>query len=191
MRACKESQCFCLQQSEKMVDVSLGMRHDGPEAGNSCSPGGFIMSPTLGSGKISWSSCSRQYLHRFLASSQAACLADRGDSQVEHSSGGLLPGQRFSADTQVQSYPDPTWWADGVLSVPAAVRAGELALWVPAGGRRVPGPPLPAAALHLDLPPRAGGDAVRAGPVVQGGGLPAPPRDRPVHRTAGRLERVE
>ena len=43
---------------------SLGMRHDGGDGGNSCSSGSFIMSPTLGSGKISWSPCSRAYLHR-------------------------------------------------------------------------------------------------------------------------------
>ena len=46
------------------VFFSLGMRHDGGDGGNSCSSGSFIMSPTLGSGKISWSPCSRAYLHR-------------------------------------------------------------------------------------------------------------------------------
>ena len=79
---------------------SLGMRHDGKEAGNSCSSGSFIMSPTLGSGKISWSPCSRAYLHRFLSSSQASCLSDRGPVQVTQASGDELPGQRFPADIQ-------------------------------------------------------------------------------------------
>lgn len=46
--------------------VSLGMRHDGPMADNNCDPGSYLMSPTLGSGKITWSSCSRQYLQQFL-----------------------------------------------------------------------------------------------------------------------------
>lgn len=45
---------------------SLGMRHDGPSADNSCDPTSFIMSPTLGSGKITWSTCSKQYLQQFL-----------------------------------------------------------------------------------------------------------------------------
>ena len=76
------------------------MRHDGKEAGNSCSSGSFIMSPTLGSGKISWSPCSRAYLHRFLSGSQASCLSDRGPVQVTQTSNDELPGQRFPADIQ-------------------------------------------------------------------------------------------
>ena len=35
------------------------------QASNTCSPGSHIMSPTLGSGKITWSECSRAYLRRF------------------------------------------------------------------------------------------------------------------------------
>lgn len=46
--------------------LSLGMRHDGPSAENECDPGSYIMSPTLGSGKITWSPCSRRYLQMFL-----------------------------------------------------------------------------------------------------------------------------
>lgn len=45
---------------------SLGMRHDGQQAGNNCDPGRYLMSPTLGSGKITWSPCSRRYLDVFL-----------------------------------------------------------------------------------------------------------------------------
>lgn len=45
---------------------SLGMRHDGPLAENDCDPSSYIMSPTLGSGKITWSACSRRYLQKFL-----------------------------------------------------------------------------------------------------------------------------
>lgn len=40
------------------------MRHDTPE--NNCDPSLYIMSPTLGSGKITWSQCSRNYLRLFL-----------------------------------------------------------------------------------------------------------------------------
>ena len=42
------------------------MRHDGPLADNNCDPASYLMSPTLGSGKITWSTCSRQYLKQFL-----------------------------------------------------------------------------------------------------------------------------
>lgn len=45
---------------------SLGMRHDGPLAENDCDPTSYIMSPTLGSGKITWSTCSKNYLQKFL-----------------------------------------------------------------------------------------------------------------------------
>lgn len=40
------------------------MRHDTAE--NSCDPSLHIMSPTLGSGKTTWSKCSRTYLNMFL-----------------------------------------------------------------------------------------------------------------------------
>ena len=41
------------------------MRHDNLE--NNCDPSLYIMSPTLGSGKITWSKCSQNYLNSFLA----------------------------------------------------------------------------------------------------------------------------
>lgn len=50
----------------KSLIFSLGMRHDGPLAENDCDPSSYIMSPTLGSGKITWSSCSKRYLQKFL-----------------------------------------------------------------------------------------------------------------------------
>lgn len=40
------------------------MRHDTAES--KCDPSLFIMSPTLGSGKITWSKCSQNYLKSFL-----------------------------------------------------------------------------------------------------------------------------
>lgn len=46
------------------IGHNLGMRHDTLE--NSCDPSSFIMSPTLGSGKITWSTCSKTYLDTFL-----------------------------------------------------------------------------------------------------------------------------
>uniref|UniRef100_A0A8D8WU53 A disintegrin and metalloproteinase with thrombospondin motifs 18 n=2 Tax=Cacopsylla melanoneura TaxID=428564 RepID=A0A8D8WU53_9HEMI len=84
------------------IGHNLGMRHDGPQAGNTCDPSSYLMSPTLGSGKITWSSCSRQYLHKFLQSSQSQCLLDNasGGDVLDHSASGLLPGERFDANQQ-------------------------------------------------------------------------------------------
>ncbi|KAG7301272.1 hypothetical protein JYU34_014187 [Plutella xylostella] len=82
--------------------LALGMRHDGPLADNGCDPSAYIMSPTLGSGKITWSQCSRTYLQKFLDTIQSRCLLDHGNSagQLDHSAEGILPGERFDADQQ-------------------------------------------------------------------------------------------
>ncbi len=45
---------------------SLGMRHDGRSDLNECDPSAYLMSPTLGSGKNTWSTCSKRYLQEFL-----------------------------------------------------------------------------------------------------------------------------
>ncbi|GFR31475.1 a disintegrin and metalloproteinase with thrombospondin motifs 16 [Trichonephila clavata] len=45
---------------------SLGMEHDGHQDGNHCDSDTYVMSPTLGAGKTTWSSCSKQYLEKFL-----------------------------------------------------------------------------------------------------------------------------
>ncbi|KAK9696181.1 Reprolysin family propeptide [Popillia japonica] len=84
------------------IGHNLGMRHDGPMADNDCDPTSYIMSPTLGSGKITWSSCSRRYLEKFLDTIQSRCLLDHGSSagQLDHSAEGDLPGERFDADQQ-------------------------------------------------------------------------------------------
>ncbi|XP_045502025.1 A disintegrin and metalloproteinase with thrombospondin motifs adt-1-like [Colias croceus] len=84
------------------IGHNLGMRHDGPLADNGCDPSAYIMSPTLGSGKITWSQCSRSYLQKFLDTSQSRCLLDHGNSagQLDHSAEGILPGERFDADQQ-------------------------------------------------------------------------------------------
>lgn len=82
------------------IGHNLGMRHDTTE--NNCDPHLFIMSPTLGSGKTTWSACSRDYLEKFLDSSQSKCMFDRGQfgNSLDHSAEGLLPGERFDADQQ-------------------------------------------------------------------------------------------
>ncbi|VVC96184.1 unnamed protein product [Leptidea sinapis] len=84
------------------IGHNLGMRHDGPLADNGCDPSAYLMSPTLGSGKITWSQCSRNYLQKFLDTSQARCLLDHGNSagQLDHSAEGTLPGERFDANQQ-------------------------------------------------------------------------------------------
>ncbi|KOB68209.1 Uncharacterized protein OBRU01_18703, partial [Operophtera brumata] len=84
------------------IGHNLGMRHDGPLADNGCDPSAYIMSPTLGSGKITWSQCSKNYLQKFLDTIQARCLLDHGNSagQLDHSAEGILPGERFDANQQ-------------------------------------------------------------------------------------------
>lgn len=84
------------------IGHNLGMRHDGPQAENNCDPTSHIMSPTLGSGKITWSPCSKKYLDLFLETNQAKCLFDKAKSDrwLDHNGDGRLPGERFDADRQ-------------------------------------------------------------------------------------------
>ncbi|KAK7595026.1 hypothetical protein V9T40_001459 [Parthenolecanium corni] len=84
------------------IGHNLGMRHDGPSADNACDPTSYLMSPTLGSGKITWSSCSRQYLQRFLQSKQSRCLFDKSvtSTLLDHGANNVLPGERFDAHQQ-------------------------------------------------------------------------------------------
>ncbi|XP_055515067.1 A disintegrin and metalloproteinase with thrombospondin motifs 16-like [Leucoraja erinacea] len=80
---------------------NFGMIHDGE--GNVCKKSeGNIMSPTLAghNGVFSWSACSRQYLYRFLSSSQATCLADEPKPTKEYRYPDKLPGELYDADTQ-------------------------------------------------------------------------------------------
>lgn len=77
---------------------NLGMEHDG--TGNRCDPSRFIMSPSTGPGKTSWSACSRQYLDDFLARRTSSCLASKTSRPVEKLSEDPLPGQVFPADDQ-------------------------------------------------------------------------------------------
>ncbi|XP_053201786.1 A disintegrin and metalloproteinase with thrombospondin motifs 17-like isoform X2 [Panonychus citri] len=85
---------------------SLGMEHDGNQDGNLCDHDNFIMSPTLGAGKTSWSSCSREYLEKFIEQPQASCvltptssvnILSSFSSQPESTK---LPGQLFDANQQ-------------------------------------------------------------------------------------------
>uniref|UniRef100_A0A3B4GG00 ADAM metallopeptidase with thrombospondin type 1 motif 18 n=1 Tax=Pundamilia nyererei TaxID=303518 RepID=A0A3B4GG00_9CICH len=79
----------------------FGMIHDGE--GNPCrKTEGNIMSPTLAgnNGVFSWSTCSRQYLSRFLRTAQASCLVDEPKQIGQYKYPEELPGQLYGADTQ-------------------------------------------------------------------------------------------
>lgn len=83
--------------------ISLGMEHDGNQDGNTCDQDNFIMSPTLGAGKTSWSSCSKNYLDKFLLTPQAHCvLAPSSHVNIlnQFTSQDKLPGQIFDANKQ-------------------------------------------------------------------------------------------
>uniref|UniRef100_A0A8C5EZ23 Peptidase M12B domain-containing protein n=1 Tax=Gouania willdenowi TaxID=441366 RepID=A0A8C5EZ23_GOUWI len=80
---------------------NFGMIHDGE--GNPCRrTEGNIMSPTLAgnNGVFSWSTCSRQYLSRFLGTTQASCLVDEPKQIGQYKYPEQLPGQLYDADTQ-------------------------------------------------------------------------------------------
>ncbi|XP_076971227.1 A disintegrin and metalloproteinase with thrombospondin motifs 16 [Tamandua tetradactyla] len=80
---------------------NFGMVHDGE--GNMCKKSeGNIMSPTLAgrNGVFSWSPCSRQYLHKFLSTAQAKCLADQPKPVKEYQYPEKLPGELYDANTQ-------------------------------------------------------------------------------------------
>ncbi|XP_029317030.1 A disintegrin and metalloproteinase with thrombospondin motifs 18 [Cottoperca gobio] len=80
---------------------NFGMIHDGE--GNPCrKTEGNIMSPTLAgnNGVFFWSTCSRQYLSRFLGTAQASCLVDEPRQIGQYKYPEQLPGQLYNADTQ-------------------------------------------------------------------------------------------
>ncbi|XP_054472152.1 A disintegrin and metalloproteinase with thrombospondin motifs 18 [Anoplopoma fimbria] len=80
---------------------NFGMIHDGE--GNPCrKTEGNIMSPTLAgnNGVFFWSTCSRQYLSRFLGTAQASCLVDEPKQIGQYKYPEQLPGQLYNADTQ-------------------------------------------------------------------------------------------
>ncbi|GIY17528.1 a disintegrin and metalloproteinase with thrombospondin motifs 16 [Caerostris darwini] len=81
---------------------SLGMEHDGHQDGNHCDSDTYVMSPTLGAGKTTWSSCSKQYLDKFLRSPQASCLQAPSPYTTDllEPPPEKLPGQVYDADYQ-------------------------------------------------------------------------------------------
>lgn len=79
------------------------MEHDGSQDGNHCNRDDFVMSPTLGPGKTTWSECSKNYLDKFVLTPQATCVLGRSShANIIHQfiPPHRLPGERFNADDQ-------------------------------------------------------------------------------------------
>ncbi|XP_071516077.1 uncharacterized protein [Panulirus ornatus] len=64
---------------------NLGMNHDGQGDAQQCSSTKYIMSPSVGPGKTTWSSCSISVIHNFLR--QSSCLDDGKQGRVTASTG--------------------------------------------------------------------------------------------------------
>ncbi|XP_064094303.1 A disintegrin and metalloproteinase with thrombospondin motifs adt-2-like [Macrobrachium nipponense] len=83
---------------------NLGMSHDGSlEDKNTCDPDTYIMSPSTGPGKVTWSKCSNSELKTFLKDNEysADCLDDlaRGPRELDFSDG-KLPGEIYTVNQQ-------------------------------------------------------------------------------------------
>nr|XP_040579861.1 A disintegrin and metalloproteinase with thrombospondin motifs adt-1-like [Lepeophtheirus salmonis] len=100
---------------------SLGMNHDGElDEGNTCNPNKYLMSPILGPGKVTWSSCSNEEIEQFLNErrfvinvgsgrrrktiGQASCLNDIPPTQEDYNYAKAqrykYPGELYSAHEQ-------------------------------------------------------------------------------------------
>ncbi|XP_034163571.2 A disintegrin and metalloproteinase with thrombospondin motifs 16 isoform X2 [Pangasianodon hypophthalmus] len=121
---------------------NFGMVHDGE--GNVCKKSiGNIMSPTLAgdNGLFSWSSCSRQYLTRFLSTAQATCLSDEPKAMEEYKYPEKLPGELYDTDTQCK-------WQFGVKAKLCTLNFKKdicKALWCHRTGRKCETKFMPAA----------------------------------------------
>ena len=75
------------------------MNHDGEtKEGNFCDSDMYLMSPVLGPGKVTWSTCSNRELSQFMATHpQAVCLEDRHQPQpkYDYAKNGTSPGEHF------------------------------------------------------------------------------------------------
>ncbi|KAG8196496.1 hypothetical protein JTE90_012312 [Oedothorax gibbosus] len=83
------------------IGHSLGMMHDG--RGNNCDPSTFLMSEKTGPGRITWSSCSNDYLERFFQKGYGSCLNDDNDyklENVDYAFDDKFPGERFGLEEQ-------------------------------------------------------------------------------------------
>ncbi|XP_068241171.1 A disintegrin and metalloproteinase with thrombospondin motifs 20-like [Palaemon carinicauda] len=73
---------------------NLGMNHDGHGEASGCNSGKYIMSPSVGPGKTTWSQCSIEVIHKFLRLSKyfnlinyiprrSTCLDDGAEARAE------------------------------------------------------------------------------------------------------------
>ncbi|XP_067135386.1 A disintegrin and metalloproteinase with thrombospondin motifs 16-like [Centruroides vittatus] len=85
------------------IGHSLSMAHDG--IGNSCDSEKNIMSPSVGAGKTTWSTCSNSYLEDFLKTPQASCLYENISSkQYNLTLDNKLPGEKYPPDVQCKLF---------------------------------------------------------------------------------------
>ncbi|XP_053639440.1 A disintegrin and metalloproteinase with thrombospondin motifs adt-2 isoform X2 [Cherax quadricarinatus] len=81
---------------------NLGMSHDGSrEDRNTCDGTKYLMSPSTGPGKVTWSKCSNKELKTFLKSLQPDCLSNQARTarNLEFDKN-LLPGERYTKEEQ-------------------------------------------------------------------------------------------
>uniref|UniRef100_A0A0P4WEB2 Peptidase M12B domain-containing protein n=1 Tax=Scylla olivacea TaxID=85551 RepID=A0A0P4WEB2_SCYOL len=81
---------------------NFGMNHDGQGDASACSSTSYIMSPSVGPGKTTWSTCSARVLHSFL--SKSSCLDD-GKGRVG----------RVHEDTDKEDYRIKHYLREGML----------------------------------------------------------------------------
>lgn len=108
---------------------NLGMNHDGETLeGNNCDPNRYLMSPVLGPGKVTWSSCSNAELIQFLKSpshsQRAKCLDDLPEPVAKYDflRDGKRPGEQYQAIKQCQQSFGPNFLPHVKSEAPFDVR---------------------------------------------------------------------
>ena len=95
------------------IGHSMGMEHDGDGVSKTCDKDKYLMSPTTGPGKVTWSTCSSQNLQDFIkygtselrdskTAIKPACLnrsTRQAKSLIDYSTG-PLPGQKYNSTKQ-------------------------------------------------------------------------------------------
>jgi len=95
------------------IGHSMGMEHDGEGVSKSCDKDKYIMSPTTGPGKVTWSNCSSQNLQDFIkhgsselrgskTATPPSCLTEssrEAGASIDYANG-TLPGQKYDATKQ-------------------------------------------------------------------------------------------
>lgn len=94
------------------IGHSMGMEHDGMGVSSTCDEDKYLMSPTTGPGKVTWSTCSGQNLKDFLqygtselrggkSAVKPICMTEssRENKNIQYSST-TLPGEKYDANKQ-------------------------------------------------------------------------------------------